>query len=122
MMTYTAINLLVELCDLFEHDRLPVIAELRFDRERLTAYGDDAMAKVLIETEIKTLVTMRLDRIIQLDAAVKSLYVVMFEQLGVELQNLVRSAPGYQKFSGERDALSLWSWGKLRAIRGLGTK
>ncbi len=48
MMTYTSVSLLVKLCDLFQYNRLPTIAEIKIDRERQAAMDDDAISKMML--------------------------------------------------------------------------
>ena len=48
MISFTAINLMVELCDLFELNRLPTIPDITIDRARLGALGDDPISKLLM--------------------------------------------------------------------------
>ena len=51
LITYVAQNLPIELCDVLERDKMPVVPEIIIDRERLARYGEDPFAKLLVETE-----------------------------------------------------------------------
>ena len=81
LISYIAQNYPIELCDILEHNKMPVVPDIRIDRKRLSRYGDDAYAKTFIDSEIKTLATKRVDKVERLESGARSLYVVTAYQL-----------------------------------------
>jgi hypothetical protein len=102
---YIAQHFPIELCDILERGRMPVVPDIVIDREKLAKYGDDQYGKLLVETELKALVAKRIDRVSQLESHARSLYVIMYEQLGIELQNLVRAAAEFANRDAARDVV-----------------
>ena len=97
------------LSDVFEYNRAPVVPHVVIDQAAYQAASKDELTKMLFETAIKTRMSERTKQEGRIVEELKTLYVILWDQLGEEIQNIVTRDVQYAQKEMERDVVWLWT-------------
>ena len=98
-----------DLSDVFEYNRAPIIPQIVVDQDAYVKASENELTKMLFENDIKTRFTERTKKEIRVENDMKILYVILWDQLGLETQNTVMRQESYAQHELKRDVVWLWN-------------